>query len=69
MVGWRSPASRASSLDRASCAARGPSYTLDTLRELHAARAAAPSWFLIMGADQFAALHTWHDWESCIGSW
>jgi nicotinate-nucleotide adenylyltransferase len=37
----------------------GPSYTLDTVRELQARHSAA-QWFLIIGQDQFAQLHTWH---------
>jgi nicotinate-nucleotide adenylyltransferase len=43
----------------------GPSYTLDTVR---AAQAAAPDaqWFLIIGADQYAGLHTWKDWPELL---
>jgi nicotinate-nucleotide adenylyltransferase len=42
----------------------GPSYTSDTLRELHAERAA--EWFLVIGQDQYANLHTWHEWEALL---
>lgn len=37
----------------------GPSYMLDTVAELQAARPGA-QWFLVVGADQLARLHTWH---------
>jgi nicotinate-nucleotide adenylyltransferase len=37
----------------------GPSYTLDTVRELQKCRPDA-RWFLVIGQDQFAGLHTWH---------
>lgn len=39
----------------------GPTYTLDTLHELQAENPAAQL-VLIMGADQAAALPTWHGW-------
>lgn len=41
----------------------GPSYTVDTLREL---RAADPdcALFLLIGADQYRALHTWKEPET-----
>jgi nicotinate-nucleotide adenylyltransferase len=43
----------------------GPSYTVDTLREL---RAGSPEdeFFLILGADQAAALGTWHQPEEVL---
>lgn len=47
-------------LDRA-----GPSYTIDTLREI-AEEAPGAELFLIMGADQAAALTTWHDWRAIL---
>lgn len=43
----------------------GPSYTVETLRELHAARRGAEL-FLIIGQDQYAGLHTWHDWTDIV---
>jgi nicotinate-nucleotide adenylyltransferase len=43
----------------------GPSYTLDTVRELQAAQGGA-QWFLIIGQDQFAGLHTWRGFEELL---
>jgi len=44
----------------------GPSYTIDTLRELQ--RDAAPAqWFLVIGQDQYANLPSWHEWRELIG--
>jgi len=43
----------------------GPSYTIDTLRELQALEPHA-EWFLIIGQDQYANLHTWKDWQEVI---
>jgi nicotinate-nucleotide adenylyltransferase len=43
----------------------GPSYTLDTLRELQAEQTGAEL-FLIMGKDQADALPTWHNWQEIV---
>jgi nicotinate-nucleotide adenylyltransferase len=43
----------------------GPSYTLDTLRELHAEQPQAEL-FLIMGKDQADALPSWRDWQAIV---
>ncbi|MDI1247168.1 MAG: nicotinate (nicotinamide) nucleotide adenylyltransferase [Rhodoferax sp.] len=43
----------------------GPSYTIDTLREI-AAEVAGAELFLIMGADQAAALTSWHEWQAIV---
>lgn len=43
----------------------GPSYTLDTLRELRAQRPQA-QWSLIIGADQAHALTTWQGWQDIV---
>ena len=40
----------------------GPSYTLDTLRELRWENPHAQL-YLLIGEDQARALHTWHDWQ------
>jgi len=39
----------------------GPSYTIDTVHELQVAELA--EWFLLIGQDQYANLHTWHRWQ------
>jgi len=39
----------------------GPTYTIDTLRELRR-EFGEPQLFLLMGADQAAAFTTWHEW-------
>jgi nicotinate-nucleotide adenylyltransferase len=44
----------------------GPSFTLDTVRAFAAAQPGA-QWFLIIGADQYAGLHTWRDWQALLG--
>lgn len=43
----------------------GPSYTVDTLRQIAAAEPGAEL-FLIMGTDQAAALTTWRDWQAIL---
>jgi nicotinate-nucleotide adenylyltransferase len=43
----------------------GPSYTIDTLRQI-AAEAPGAELFLIMGADQAAALTSWHEWQAIV---
>jgi nicotinate-nucleotide adenylyltransferase len=41
----------------------GPSYTVDTLTSLRAEHGAACSLILLLGADAFAGLPTWHRWR------
>jgi nicotinate-nucleotide adenylyltransferase len=53
-------------LERSEVERSGPSYTLDTVRELQAAQPGA-QWFLIIGQDQYAGLHTWHGFEELLG--
>ena len=43
----------------------GPSYMIDTVRELQATGSAA-DWFLVIGQDQYANLHTWHAWRELV---
>ena len=43
----------------------GPSYTIDTVRALAAARPGA-DWFLIIGQDQYDGFHTWHGWQELL---
>jgi nicotinate-nucleotide adenylyltransferase len=44
----------------------GPSYTLDTVRALRAARPGV-HWYLVIGQDQYAGFHTWHGWQELLG--
>jgi nicotinate-nucleotide adenylyltransferase len=43
----------------------GPSYTVDTLRELSCEFGSAKL-FLILGGDQARALSSWHDWREVL---
>jgi nicotinate-nucleotide adenylyltransferase len=53
-------------LERCELERNGPSYTLDTVRELQAATPRA-TWFLVIGQDQYAGLHTWREWQDLLG--
>jgi nicotinate-nucleotide adenylyltransferase len=53
-------------LDRCEIERSGPSYTLDTLRALQAAHPRS-DWFLLIGQDQYAGLHTWRGWQELLG--
>ena len=53
-------------LDRSELRRRGPSFTLDTVREMVAAESGV-EWSLILGQDQYASLHTWRDWRELLG--
>jgi len=44
----------------------GASFTLDTVRALSAAYPGT-QWFLLIGQDQYTALHTWRDWQTLLG--
>jgi nicotinate-nucleotide adenylyltransferase len=47
-------------LDRA-----GPSFTVDTLRQLHAEQPAT-RWWLVIGQDQYARFDAWHEWREIL---
>jgi nicotinate-nucleotide adenylyltransferase len=51
-------------LDRRELDRHGPSYTIDTLREIRQqiGHQAPLAW--LIGADAFADIHTWHEWQS-----
>ena len=53
-------------LDRIEIERPGPSYTLDTVHEL-TAKHPGTQWFLILGHDQYAGLHTWGGWRELLG--
>jgi nicotinate-nucleotide adenylyltransferase len=50
-------------LDRIEVERNGPSYTLDTVKAL----ASLGELFLVIGADQYAGLHTWRGWQALLG--
>ncbi len=50
------------SVSRVDIDRRGPTYTKDTLRDLHAANPDAELYF-ITGADALASILSWQDWE------
>lgn len=52
-------------LERCELRRPGQSFTLDTVRELQAAEP-GNEWFLILGQDQYAGLHTWRDWRELL---
>jgi nicotinate-nucleotide adenylyltransferase len=52
-------------LDRCELNRNGPSYTLDTVRELQEADPAA-QFFLIIGQDQYTGFHTWRGWQDLL---
>lgn len=43
----------------------GPTYTIETVRQLKAAEPHT-QWHLIIGADQAQALQTWHKWQELL---
>ena len=53
-------------LDERELHREGPSYTVDTAREIAAEQPGA-SLFLVIGQDQYARLHTWHAWRELLG--
>ena len=53
-------------LERCELERTGPSYTVDTVRELQARDTAPARWFLLIGQDQHARLHTWHGWQDLL---
>lgn len=52
-------------LDRIELERSGPSYTLDTVHELRA-REPQAQLILVIGADQYAGLHTWRGWQELL---
>jgi nicotinate-nucleotide adenylyltransferase len=44
----------------------GPTYTVDTLRELRAELGPEPMLVLVLGSDQLRNLHTWHRWRELL---
>lgn len=52
------------SIDERELRRQRPSYTIDTLRELRGEVGAARPLVLLIGADAFAGLPTWHEWRA-----
>lgn len=52
-------------LDRRELLRQGPSYTLDTVRELRTEQPGAQL-VLLIGQDQYAGLHTWAGWQELL---
>ncbi len=57
------PGYRASDME---LAREGASYTVDTLRALHACRWSAPQLFFILGADAFADIAAWREFPAVL---
>jgi nicotinate-nucleotide adenylyltransferase len=53
-------------LDRIEIERQSASYTLDTVRHVQATFPGSAC-FLLIGADQYANLHTWHGWQELLG--
>ncbi|WP_119154946.1 nicotinate-nucleotide adenylyltransferase [Caldimonas tepidiphila] len=51
-------------IDRREVERDGPTYTIDTLRELQDRTEA--DWFLVIGQDQYGALDSWRDWQAVV---
>ena len=56
--------SGAVSFDSRELARNGPTYTVDTLRELREQHGDRVSLIWLIGGDAFARLDTWHEWQS-----
>ena len=52
-------------LSRIEIERQGPSYTVDAVRTLRAQRPDA-DWHLVIGQDQYARFHTWHEWQTLL---
>jgi nicotinate-nucleotide adenylyltransferase len=52
-------------IDRRELDRAGPSYTVDTLRELHVEQPDT-RWWLVIGQDQYARFDTWHEWREIL---
>ncbi len=52
------------SIDARELERQGPTYTVDTLRELHGVNGAGAPLIWLIGGDAFARLDTWQEWQS-----
>lgn len=53
-------------LDAIEVQREGPSFTLDTVRALQAARPEVSEWVLIIGLDQYLNLPSWQGWQELL---
>jgi nicotinate-nucleotide adenylyltransferase len=53
-------------LERCEVERAGPTFTLQTVRELQQ-RDGPAQWVLVIGTDQYNNFHTWHGWRELIG--
>lgn len=53
-------------VDRRELHREGPSWTVDTLRELRAVHGTGTPLALLLGADSFRTLPTWHQWRGLL---
>ncbi|WKB52530.1 nicotinate-nucleotide adenylyltransferase [Eleftheria terrae] len=44
----------------------GPSYTIETVRELQAREPGPAQWLLVIGQDQYAGFDRWHGWTELL---
>ena len=54
-------------IDRQEIERSGPSYTIDTLRQVRAELGPGAAIVFLMGADQLMHLDSWQDWQSLFG--
>ena len=52
-------------IDTRELARSGPTYTIDTVRELQAEMPGA-DWYFILGQDQYGRFDTWRDWPELL---
>ena len=53
-------------LEPCELARSGPSYTLETVKELQAREPTPCDWFLVIGQDQYAHFDSWHGWRELL---
>ena len=53
-------------ISRAEIDSPGPHYTIETLERLEAQAAQPIDWYLVLGADQLAAITTWRRWQELL---
>jgi nicotinate-nucleotide adenylyltransferase len=54
------------SVDSREIEREGPSYSIDTLRDIRAEIGPDESLIMVLGMDSFLSLPTWHDWQKLV---